>query len=29
VSGDRKRYMERFGQAIEALAAQGHFPPWD
>jgi 1-acyl-sn-glycerol-3-phosphate acyltransferase len=28
-SGDRKSYMERFKQAIEALAAEGHFPPWD
>jgi 1-acyl-sn-glycerol-3-phosphate acyltransferase len=28
-SGERKSYMERFKQAIEALAAEGRFPPWD
>ena len=27
-NGDRKHYMERFKQAIETLAAEGHFPPW-
>jgi 1-acyl-sn-glycerol-3-phosphate acyltransferase len=26
--GDRTAYMQGFKQSIEALAAEGHFPPW-